>query len=86
MLTQNNYVLTHLEKMGSITPQEALEKYGIMRLASRISDLRRAGYRIGKVMEKGKNRFDQPTMYARYYLIKEDEQNVECDSAAGTAC
>lgn len=42
-MTQNEKILHHLETYGSITPLEALEEYGIMRLASRISDLKKEG-------------------------------------------
>lgn len=44
--TQCDYVLEYLEENGSITQLEALQELGIMRLASRISDLKRAGYNI----------------------------------------
>ena len=39
-MTQNERILRHLRDNGSITPLDALSEYGIMRLASRISDLR----------------------------------------------
>lgn len=45
-MTQNEKVLRHLQEFGSITPLDALKEYSIMRLASRISDLKRMGYKI----------------------------------------
>lgn len=68
--TQNERVLRHLETFGSITPIEALSEYGIMRLASRISDLKKDGYQITKELKKHVNRFGEPTHYAKYKLIK----------------
>jgi hypothetical protein len=43
---QNKLILDHLYRTGEITQLEALNQYGIMRLASRINDLRKAGWRI----------------------------------------
>lgn len=70
-MNQNQQVLNHLAKYGSITPRQALERYGIMRLGARIYDLRDLGYRIDRVMEKGKNRYGKPCTYARYFLRKD---------------
>lgn len=53
---------------GSITSLEAVNEYGIMRLASRIHDLRVSGYDIIATTEKGKNRYGEPTSYSRYSL------------------
>ena len=40
-MTQAQMVLRHLEDYGSITQMDAIRDYGIMRLASRVNDLRR---------------------------------------------
>lgn len=45
-MTQEAQVLNHLERFGSITAWEAMQEYRIMRLASRIADLRRKGHNI----------------------------------------
>lgn len=45
-MTQNEMVLDYLRRHGSITPLEALEKLGCMRLGARIYDLRNMGHRI----------------------------------------
>lgn len=39
-ITQCERILRHLKDYGSITSLEAVNEYGIMRLASRINDLR----------------------------------------------
>jgi hypothetical protein len=44
--TQCNRILAHLKKGLTITSLEALNLYGCMRLASRISDLRKRGENI----------------------------------------
>lgn len=65
---QRNMVLAHLEKYGSITPKQAEERYGIMRLGARIFELREIGYPIMTTMQKSKNRFGVETAYAKYIL------------------
>lgn len=70
-MTQNEKILRHLETYGSITPLEALEEYGIMRLASRISDLKKEGAPIKASIKKSKNRFGETVRYAVYRLNKE---------------
>jgi len=45
-MTQNEMILEHLQEGHSLTPRDALEKFGVMRLAARINDLRAAGHPI----------------------------------------
>ena len=75
-LTQCQRIIRHLEDFGSINPLEALSEYGIMRLASRMTDLKQKGVSFSTTMVKGKNRYGEPTRYAVYRLVKEGESNV----------
>ena len=68
-MSQNQKVLQHMMKWGSITPREAYECYGILRLGARIDDLKHMGHRIRTDMEQGQNRYGERTRYARYRLI-----------------
>jgi len=52
MKTQNEQIIEHL-MTSSITPWEALHKYGIYRLAARISDMRAMGHNIETRYIKG---------------------------------
>ena len=63
--TQNQQVIEHINKFGSISPREAYDDYQIMRLASRINELRSSGRRINTEM-----RSHQITgkRYARYTM------------------
>lgn len=70
-MTQNERILRHLRDYGSISSMEAVQDYGIMRLASRISDLKKAGIPIRREMVTGKNRYGETASYARYSLIQE---------------
>lgn len=67
-MTQNDRILRHLRDYGSISSMEAVQEYGIMRLASRISDLKKAGIPIYREMVTGKNRYGENTSYARYSI------------------
>lgn len=66
--TQCDRILRHLRDYGSITSLEAISEYGILRLASRINDLKNQGYPISKKMGKGKNRYGEVTSFAVYSL------------------
>lgn len=46
MKSQNNKIKAYLTKGKSITPIDALNKFGCFRLAARISDLRSEGLNI----------------------------------------
>ena len=71
--TQNERIVNYMHVHGSITQFEALQELGIMRLASRISDLRRMGYPIASKMVTVKNRFDEECKVKRYRFEDETE-------------
>lgn len=66
--TQNERILDYMEKHGSITQLEALTECSVMRLASRVSDLRRKGYPIKSKMVKVENRYGETCHIKRYSL------------------
>lgn len=66
-MTQCERILRHMEDWGSITGLEAVTEYGIMHLASRISEMRQAGIDIRSKMETSKNRYGEPVSYKRYW-------------------
>lgn len=45
-MKQTEQILDYMRTYGAITPLEALKDCGCMRLAARISDLRKAGHNI----------------------------------------
>lgn len=67
-MTQNEKILQYIEQEGSITPLDALREFGCMRLASRVSELKKEGYPIKTEMETSKNRYGEPIRYARYRM------------------
>lgn len=66
--TQAEKILDHMWTYGSITPLEALKEYGCMRLASRIADLKKAGYAIDREIISRKNKNGETVRFARYWL------------------
>ena len=68
--TQCERILRHMRDYGSITSLEAVNEYGIMRLASRINDLRAQGIAISSEVASGKNRYGETTHYAVYRLAE----------------
>lgn len=70
-VTQCEKILQHLEQYGSITAMEAVNEYGIMRLASRITDLKKQGVPINRDIVSGKNRFGENIYFAKYTLREE---------------
>ena len=69
-MTQNEQILQHLEKYGSITPMEAVSECGCMRLAARIADLKDSGHNITTTICSGKNRNGEKVRYAEYKYKK----------------
>ena len=67
-MTQCETILRHMEDFGSITSLEAMQEYGIMRLASRITDLKKTGIPIHREMVTQKNRYGETVTFARYYI------------------
>ena len=72
-VTQCDRILRHLKDYGCITPLEAMNEYGIMRLAARINDLRAQGIAIASEVKTGKNRYGEDTHFSVYRLKKEGE-------------
>ena len=71
--TQCDRILRHLRDYGSISSLEAITEYGILRLASRINDLKRQGYPITSETKSSKNRYGETTHYSVYKLA---ERNI----------
>lgn len=71
-MTQCEKILNYMNEHGSITARQAY-RLGIMRLASRISNLKAAGYKIKSETIKVKNRDGSNTYVAKYSFLKASE-------------
>lgn len=65
-MSQKNLILNDLMKGQTITPIDALNNYGCMRLGSRINELRNQGYNIITTLNK------EGKKYAKYHLLVVD--------------
>lgn len=66
-MTQNDKILNHIKRSGSITQREAMLDYSIQSFTKRISELRESGYDIVGLVKR------HPTTgqsYTRYSLAK----------------
>lgn len=68
---QTERVLDYIREFGSITQLEALRDLGVMRLASRISDLKKAGFPIVGEVVTVKNRYEEECRVKRYSFPRE---------------
>ena len=68
-MNQEVAILNHLIEHGSITSFEAFKNYGCTRLSAKIFDLRKRGYVIDTDRTTLKNRYGNPSTFARYRLI-----------------
>ena len=67
--SQEKRILNYLKNGGKITPLEALNKFGCLRLSGRIYDLKRKGYNI-----KSNRIIVNKKQVAQYSL--EEEKNI----------
>ena len=66
-MTQNQKIMAHLQKAGSITMREALIEYSIQCLTKRIQELREGG---ANIISKVKHHPITKQKYVRYELVK----------------
>lgn len=69
--TQCSRILAYIEQFGSITQYQALQDLGVMRLASRISELRKQGYEFNCEWIAVQNRFGESCKVKKYSMRKE---------------
>ena len=67
---QTERVLDYMQMFGSITAIEALRDIGVMRLASRIADLKKQGFDIVSKTEAVNNRYGEKCYIKRYMLCE----------------
>lgn len=72
--THCEMILGYMRHFGSITPMDAMQDLGCMRLAARIADLRDQGYSIGRRTKKCTNRYGNTVSFAEYYLKEEKNE------------
>lgn len=78
-VSQCDKILTYLQEFGSITPLDAIREFSCLRLGARIWDLRHRGYSIRMDFDSAKNKYGDTVRYARYTLVKEEEEDRGTD-------
>jgi hypothetical protein len=68
--SQCDRILAYIKENGSITPLEAIREFGCMRLASRMTDLKRRGYDVKSIMETSTNKNGETVRFARYTICE----------------
>lgn len=68
--TQCQKILQYINDFGSITQLDALKDLGVMRLASRISEMRKNGINIADEQICVKNRYGEKCYIKKYFLPK----------------
>ena len=68
-MTQTQAIYEYLKQGNSLTPLEALEKFGCFRLGARIWELKDQGFNIQKTMVRNNGKH-----FASYKLIRQEEQ------------
>lgn len=76
MTTQCKRVYEYMQEFGSITQLEALRDLGVMRLASRISDLKKQGVDIVSNTQAVINRYGEVCHIKAYALRGEEVDNA----------
>lgn len=72
-MTQKQRIAKYLDDFGTITPMEAFHDLGITKLATRISEMKKDGYKFQTEMIHSKDRYGKPTRYAKYSWDKQNE-------------
>lgn len=65
-MTQQEAILKYIDDYGSITTYEAFAHLGITKLTTRISELRRKGYRFSSEPIPHKGRYGRSMPFYRY--------------------
>lgn len=74
-MTQRERIVKYIREFGSITSWEAYEDLGITQFASRVKELKEEGYEFKTEWESRKNRYGEPVMFKRYYLVDVVSEN-----------
>ena len=70
-MTQREAIIEYIEIFGSITPMQAFADLGITKLATRISEMRKAGMDFKIETVSSTNRYGHTVQYAKYSFAEE---------------
>ena len=67
-MTQYEKILWYLRKFGSISPMEAFNDLHITKLATRISEMKKRGYKFEQSYDTHTNMLGETSRFMRYRL------------------
>lgn len=70
-MNQEQIILKHLERYGSITQYEAFHDLGVTRLSAVIYMLKKRGHKFKTKSEHYRNRYGKQVYTKRYFLNRE---------------
>lgn len=70
---QRQRLLAYMQIHGGITQYEALERLSILRLASRISEIKKLGYPVKSKRVTVINKYGEKCRVSRYWLEEEKQ-------------
>ena len=70
-MTQHEQIEQYIADFGSITPMQAFSDLGITKLATRISEMRKRGYKCNISTIESRNRYGKTIRYAKYSKAEE---------------
>ena len=75
--TQCDRIIAYIEQFGAITAHDAMIDLGVMRLASRIHEIKLMlaprNILVGSCWEEYRNRYGEPCRVKKYFFVKGDE-------------
>ena len=70
-MTQRDAIIEYITEFGSITPMQAFADLGITKLATRISEMRKAGMDFKIETVSSTNRYGHTVQYAKYSFAED---------------
>ena len=65
-MTQHEAILKYIDDYGSITPMQAFSDLGVTKLATRVSEMKKKGYRFETTEIEATTRYGKKVRYCKY--------------------
>ncbi len=65
-MTQHEAILKYIDDYGSITPMQAFSDLGVTKLATRVSEMKKKGYKFETTEIETTTRYGKKVRYCKY--------------------
>lgn len=65
-MSQHQLIAQYIDDFNTITPFQAFADLGITKLATRVSEMKKQGYKFKQEVVQSYNRYGKPVRYMRY--------------------